>query len=139
MGAQVSGCGQVAIAASAVGYGVGTALSVVALHGLRPADLLAIELAGSAAVLLAFAAALGALLAFNIGIGTVSASRAGLLYTLQPLAGALTAVALLGEPVVAGQAFGAALILACLVVLTRAEPTDHPTPDADADAVQTTR
>ena len=195
------GAGRVAIAASAVGYGVGTALSVVALHGLRPADLLAIELAGSATVLLAFAAAtgrlrregagralpppawqflgatlavlpfapgswwtggsrittaephqlaaaaavllcgLGALLAFNIGIGTVSASRAGLLYTLQPLAGALTAVALLGEPVVAGQAFGAALILACLVVLTRAEPTDHPTPTpaADADAVQTTR
>ena len=38
MGAQVAGRGQVAIAASAVGYGVGTALSVVALHGLRPAD-----------------------------------------------------------------------------------------------------
>ena len=53
--------GQVAIAASAVGYGVGTALSVVALHGLRPADLLAVELAGSAAVLLAFAAATGRL------------------------------------------------------------------------------
>jgi len=175
MGAQVSGRGQVAaIAASAVGYGVGTALSVVALHGLRPADegvgrtawqflgaTLAVlpfvlgswwtggsrittaephQLAAAAAVLLC---GLGALLAFNIGIGTVSASRAGLLYTLQPPAGALTAVALLGEPVVAGQAFGAALILACLVVLTRAEPTDHPTPtpdaDADADAVQTTR
>ena len=100
------------------------------------------QLAAAAAVLLC---GLGALLAFNIGIGTVSASRAGLLYTLQPPAGALTAVALLGEPVVAGQAFGAGLILACLVVLTRAEPTDHPTPtpdadaDADADAVQTTR
>ena len=160
MGAQVSGRGQVvAIAASAVGYGVGTALSVVALHGLRPADegvgrtawqflgaTLAVlpfvlgswwtggsrittaephQLAAAAAVLLC---GLGALLAFNIGIGTVSASRAGLLYTLQPPAGALTAVALLGEPVVAGQAFGAALILACLVVLTRAEPTDHSTP-----------
>ena len=59
MGAQVSGRGQVAIAASAVGYGVGTALSVVALHGLRPADLLAIELAGSATLLLALAAATG--------------------------------------------------------------------------------
>jgi hypothetical protein len=61
MGAQVLGRGQVAIAASAVGYGVGTALSVVALHGLRPADLLAIELAGSAAVLLAVAAGTGRL------------------------------------------------------------------------------
>ena len=84
---------------------------------------------------------LGALLAFNIGIGTVSASRAGLLYTLQPLAGALTAVALLGEPVVAGQALGAALILACLVVLTRGTRTDlspHLTPPA-ADAATTTR
>jgi drug/metabolite transporter (DMT)-like permease len=318
MGTQVSRRGQVAIAASAVGYGVGTALSVVALHGLQAADLLAIELAGSAAVLLAFAAAtgrlrrvgagrallqgavlpglsflvgdlglarttatsgallssidaiatvllsalflrervgrvvgaalalgtagtvlvalnapdeglaavagaetlgnllvlasvlggaayvvwsrrtaqpadegvgrtawqflgatlavlpfvlgswwtggsrittaephqlvaaaavllcgLGALLAFNIGIGTVSASRAGLLYTLQPLAGALTAIALLGEPVVAGQALGAALILACLVVLTRDGPTDPPTPAQTptqaAAAVATTR
>ena len=114
MGAQVSGRGQVAIAASAVGYGVGTALSVVALHGLRPADLLAIELAGSATVLLAFAAATGRLRREGAG-------RAA------------------GEPVVAGQAFGAALILACLVVLTRAEPTDHPTPTPAADAVPTTR
>ena len=116
MGAQVSGRGQVAIAASAVGYGVGTALSVVALHGLRPADLLAIELACSAAVLLAFAAATGRLRREGAG-------RAHLL----------------GEPVVAGQAFGAALILACLVVLTRAEPTDHLTPTPAADAVPTTR
>jgi drug/metabolite transporter (DMT)-like permease len=94
------------------------------------------QLVAAAAVLLC---GLGALLAFNIGIGAVSASRAGLLYTLQPLAGALTAVALLDEPVVAGQAFGAALILACLVVLTREEPTDHPTPTPAADAVPTTR
>src|SRR5436190_653287 len=42
--------GPVAIAAAAVGYGVDTALSVVALHSLRPADLLTIELGGSAAV-----------------------------------------------------------------------------------------
>ena len=44
--------GQVAIAVSALGYGVSTALSVVALHGLRAADLQAIERTGSAAVLL---------------------------------------------------------------------------------------
>ena len=93
------------------------------------------QLVAAAAVLLC---GLGALLAFNIGIGSVSASRAGLLYTLQPLAGALTAVALLGEPVVAGQAFGGALILACLVVLTREGPTDSPTPTPAAHAVTTT-
>jgi drug/metabolite transporter (DMT)-like permease len=40
MDGQSSRRGHVAIAASAMGYGVGTALSVVALHGLRPADLL---------------------------------------------------------------------------------------------------
>ena len=85
------------------------------------------QLVAAAAVLLC---GLGALLAFNVGIGTVSASRAGLLYTLQPLAGALTAVTLLGEPVVAGQALGAALILACLVVLTRdGTGRSDPTPD----------
>jgi drug/metabolite transporter (DMT)-like permease len=53
--------GQIAIAVSALGYGVSTALSVVVLHGLRAADLLAIELTGSAAVLLAVAAATGRL------------------------------------------------------------------------------
>src|SRR6476661_5068877 len=53
--------GQAAIATSAVGYGVGTALSVVALRGLRAADLLAIELTGSAVVLLAVAATTGRL------------------------------------------------------------------------------
>ena len=50
-----------AIAVSALGYGVSTAVSVVALHGLRPADPLAIELSGSAAVLLPDAAATGRL------------------------------------------------------------------------------
>jgi drug/metabolite transporter (DMT)-like permease len=97
------------------------------------------QLVAAAAVLLC---GLGALLAFNVGIGSVTASRAGLLYTLQPLAGALTAVALLGEPLVAGQAMGGALILACLVLLTRAETDDRPGPSPDiptAHAVPTTR
>jgi drug/metabolite transporter (DMT)-like permease len=61
---------------------------------------------------------------------------------LQPLAGALTAVALLGEPLVARQAAGGALILACLVLLTRAESGDRsgPSPDVPtAHAVTTTR
>ena len=61
MGGRTSRRGQMAIAVSALGYGVSTALSVVALHGLRPADLLAIELSGSAAVLLPVAAATGRL------------------------------------------------------------------------------
>ncbi len=67
---------------------------------------------------------LGALLAFNIGIGAVSASRAGPLFTLQPLAGAVTAVVVLDEPLVAGQTVGGALILACLILLTREGPGD---------------
>jgi drug/metabolite transporter (DMT)-like permease len=73
------------------------------------------QLAAAAAVLLC---GLGALLAFNIGIGAVGASRAGLLYTLQPLAGAVTAVVVvLGEPLIVGQTVGGALILACLILL----------------------
>jgi hypothetical protein len=47
------------------------------------------QLVAAVAVLLC---GLSALLAFNVGIGTVTASRAGLLFTLQPLAGAVTAV-----------------------------------------------
>jgi drug/metabolite transporter (DMT)-like permease len=61
---------------------------------------------------------------------------------LQPLAGALTAVALLGEPLVAGQAAGGALILACLVILARAETGDRSGPPPDlptAPTVATTR
>jgi drug/metabolite transporter (DMT)-like permease len=92
------------------------------------------QLVAAAAVLLC---GLGALLAFNIGIGAVSASRAGLLFTLQPLAGAVTAVGVLGESLVTGQAIGGALILACLILLTRdgsegrSEGSD-PTPAAPA-------
>ena len=97
------------------------------------------QLVAAAAVLLC---GLSALLAFNIGIGAVSASRAGLLFTLQPLAGAVTAVVLLGEPLVSGQAVGGGLILAGLLLLTRDGPTTHPSAAPDipaADAVTTTR
>ncbi len=45
--------GEVAVLAAALGSGVGTALSVVTLRGLRPANLLAVELGGSALVRLA--------------------------------------------------------------------------------------
>lgn len=65
---------------------------------------------------------LGALLAFNIGIDAVSASRAGLIFTVQPLAGAVTAIAVFGEPFVTGQAVGGALILVGLLLLTRDRP-----------------
>jgi drug/metabolite transporter (DMT)-like permease len=98
------------------------------------------QLAGAAAVLLC---GLSALLAFNIGIGAVSASRAGLLFTLQPLAGAVTAVVLLGEPLVSGQAVGGGLILAGLLLLTRDRPSDPsrqpPSDIPAADTVTTTR
>jgi drug/metabolite transporter (DMT)-like permease len=98
------------------------------------------ELVAAAAVLVF---SLGGLLAFNIGIGAVSASRAGLLFTLQPLAGAVTAIAVLGEPLVTGQAFGGALILACLIQLTREGPGDlsdrSPEPTAAAPSATTTR
>lgn len=82
-----------------------------------------VTLLAAAAVLLC---GLGALLAFNLGIGAVSASRAGLIFTLQPLAGALVAVGVLGEPVVTGQVVGGALIVAGLVLLTREGPADPP-------------
>jgi drug/metabolite transporter (DMT)-like permease len=98
------------------------------------------QLVAAMAVLLC---GLSALLAFNIGIGTVSASRAGLLFTLQPLAGAVTAVVVLGEPLVTGQAVGGGLIVAGLLLLTRDGPNDPspPTPNAlpAADAVTTTK
>jgi drug/metabolite transporter (DMT)-like permease len=83
---------------------------------------------------------LGALLAFNIGIDTVSASRAGLIFTLQPLAGAVTAIAVFGEPLVAGQAAGGALILTCLLLLSRERPADRsPDKPAAVAAVTTPR
>jgi drug/metabolite transporter (DMT)-like permease len=95
------------------------------------------QLIAAAAVLLC---GLGALLAFNIGIDAVSASRAGLLFTLQPLAGAVTAVVVLGEPLVAGQAVGGALVLACLILLTRERPSDmsHRSHDIPAAPAATT-
>lgn len=94
------------------------------------------QLVAAAAVLIC---GLGGLLAFNIGIEHVSASRAGLLFTLQPLAGAVTAVAILGEPVVSGQAVGGALILACLIMLTRVESGDGSADHAPATTAATSR
>lgn len=89
------------------------------------------QIVAAAAVLVC---GLGALLAFNSGIGAVSASRAGLLFTLQPLAGAITAVLVLGEPVVAGQAVGGGLILTCLILLAKKEPGEPSRRPDDAPA-----
>jgi drug/metabolite transporter (DMT)-like permease len=61
--------GEVAVLASAVGFGVGTSVSVLALRGLRPADLLAVELGVSAIVLLVVAAATGRLRRVGAGRG----------------------------------------------------------------------
>lgn len=104
--------------------------------GSRIATADSAQLVAAAAVLIC---GLGGLLAFNIGIEHVSASRAGLLFTLQPLAGAVTAVAILGEPVVAGQAVGGALILACLIMLTRVESGDGSADHAPATTAATSR
>jgi drug/metabolite transporter (DMT)-like permease len=77
------------------------------------------ELVAAAAVL---GCGLAGLLAFNIGIGAVTASRAALLGSLQPVAGALTALAVLGEALRIVQAAGGVLIMLGLVVLTRDRP-----------------
>jgi len=77
------------------------------------------EIAAAAAVLFC---GLAALTAFNRGIGAVTASRAGLLFSLQPVAGVLTGVTLLGEPLGVGQAVGGALIVAG-VLLVSGRPT----------------
>jgi drug/metabolite transporter (DMT)-like permease len=81
------------------------------------------ELTAAAAVL---ACGLGGLVLFNLGIHAVTASRAGLLASLQPVAGALTGVAVLQEPLGAGQALGGALILVGLLVLARVPDPAEP-------------
>src|SRR5689334_12689471 len=53
--------GEAAILLSSAAYGISTTVSVVALDTVRPADLLAVELIGAAAVLLAVAGRRGAL------------------------------------------------------------------------------
>src|SRR4051794_31952362 len=55
------GPGESAILLSAAVYGVSTTVSVIALDTVRPADLLAVELIGAAAVLLGVAALRGRL------------------------------------------------------------------------------
>jgi drug/metabolite transporter (DMT)-like permease len=91
----------------------------------RPATLLA-----AAAVL---SCGLGGLLLFNVGIATVSASRAALLQGLEPVAGTVTAVLVLGEPLRWAQVLGGVLILVGLVLLTRDRPAPRPQPPRPAE------
>jgi drug/metabolite transporter (DMT)-like permease len=87
-----------------------------ATGGSRLGDARPEELLAAAAVLLC---GLGALTLFNLGIGAVTASRAGLLFSLQPAAGAATALVVLGESVGVGQTVGGALIVLGVLVLAR--------------------
>ncbi len=75
----------------------------------RPAQLLA--------ALVVLGSTVAAMAAFNRSIPSVSASRAGLLLSLQPIAGAVTAATVLGEPLSAHTAIGGALIVLGIVVM----------------------
>jgi drug/metabolite transporter (DMT)-like permease len=109
--------GEPALLLSAAVYGVSTAVSVVALDAVRPADLLAVEISGAAAMLLVTAAVrgqlrrrgalrqmlLGALvpgLAFlfgDLGLARTSASSGSLLLAAEPLLSVLLALVVLRE------------------------------------------
>jgi drug/metabolite transporter (DMT)-like permease len=109
--------GELNLLLSAAVYGVSTTVSVVALRAVRPADLLAIEISGAAAMLLITAAVrgqlrrrgalrqmlLGALvpgLAFlfgDLGLARTSASSGSLLLAADPLLSVVLALVVLGE------------------------------------------
>ncbi|WP_375488058.1 DMT family transporter [uncultured Mycobacterium sp.] len=74
------------------------------------------ELVAALAVL---GSTMAAMAAFNRSISSVSASRAGLVFSLQPIAGAITAVVVLGEPLRARTTIGGALIVLGVVVIAR--------------------
>ena len=109
--------GEHALLMAAALYGVSTAVSVVALRQVRPADLLAIDRLGGASVLLVAAAWTGRLrrraavrqmlagalapgLAYlfgDLGLARTSASSGSLLLAAEPLLSVLLAVAVLRE------------------------------------------
>jgi drug/metabolite transporter (DMT)-like permease len=111
------GAGESAILLAAAVYGVSTTVSVLALDAVRPADLLAVELIGAAAILLGAAALRGRLrwpgaarqlllgslfpgatfLLADLGLARTSASSGSLLLAVDPLLSVLLAVAVLGE------------------------------------------
>lgn len=74
------------------------------------------------AALIVLASTIAAMATFNRSIASVSASRAGLLLSLQPIAGAVTAAAVLGEPLRIRTEIGGALIVLGLFVLAAATP-----------------
>ncbi len=109
--------GELTLLLSAAVYGVSTTVSVVALRAVRPADLLAVEISGAAAMLLITAAVrgrlrrrgalrqmmLGALvpgLAFlfgDLGLARTSASTGSLLLSAEPLLSVALALVVLRE------------------------------------------
>jgi drug/metabolite transporter (DMT)-like permease len=121
--------GEVAIMLAACGYGVSTSLSVRALQGVHPADLVAIELAGGTVLLFVLGylrgvltgagagrhLAAGSLLpgaAFilgDLGLARTSATAGSLMLSLEPLMSVVLAVVLLREAV--SRTVGVALAL----------------------------
>jgi drug/metabolite transporter (DMT)-like permease len=104
----------------------------------RPAQLFA--------ALVVLSSTIVAMAAFNRSIPSVSASRAGLLLSLQPIAGAVTAATVLGEPLHARTAIGGALIVLGLVVMARASqrhsdctPTRFPPEQGGVSSLDQTR
>jgi drug/metabolite transporter (DMT)-like permease len=65
------------------------------------------------------ACTVAAMAAFNRGISSVSAARAGFLLSLQPIAGAITATGVIGEPLRTPAVIGGALIVFGLLVLAQ--------------------
>jgi drug/metabolite transporter (DMT)-like permease len=113
--------GEVAVLASAIGFGVGTSVSVLALRGLRPADLLAVELGGSAIVLLTVAAATGRLRRAGAGRGLVQgALTPGLSFLLGDLGLARTSAT--SGSLLLGTEMLLTVLLATVVLRERVDP-----------------
>jgi drug/metabolite transporter (DMT)-like permease len=109
--------GELTLLLSAAVYGVSTTVSVVALRAVRPADLLAVEISGAAAMLLIIVATRGRLrrrgalrqmllgslvpgLAFlfgDLGLARTSASSGSLLLAAEPLLSVVLALVVLRE------------------------------------------
>ncbi|MFB9449188.1 DMT family transporter [Dactylosporangium vinaceum] len=135
--------GEAAILLSSAVYGVSTTVSVLALRAVRPADLLAVELIGAAAVLLGIAALRGRLrwrgaarnlvlgglfpgatfLLADLGLARTSASSGSLLVAVDPLLSVLLAVLVLRERM-AGRAVVALVVGLGGSALVAFGPTD---------------
>jgi drug/metabolite transporter (DMT)-like permease len=133
--------GELTLLLSAAVYGVSTTVSVVALHAVRPADLLAVEISGAAAMLLITAVVrgrlrrrgalrqmlLGALvpgLAFlfgDLGLARTSASTGSLLIAAEPLLSVVLALVVLRERLT-GRATAALIVGVAGGALVAVEP-----------------